>query len=318
MDSMRQAFLALPDTVIITDAYWYILDFNHVAPFDSLRKGVKLTRYMPDCTSVNEDEYRCGGRVHSRKVAPVHERGHHVGYTVYLADITRKVELVEELRRRSAELERLTEDQAQANAELEECARQAEELATRTEQLRVARSIHDDAGHAITALHTISQMCLQLGESDPERYSSLLAEGRAICEKVRSGGHRQTPGSLRELLEGLERESLFPITVVVRGEDEDPFVKPLHGVIVDICKEAYYNTLSHSLAENLTIEADMAPGRLRLRISDDGRFRGDLELGFGLATMVEKVQSTGGTISFHAEEGEGFGINVEWQVPEDG
>ncbi len=318
MEGMRQAFLALPDTVIITDAYWYILDFNHADPFDSLRRGVKLTRYMPDCTSPLEDGYRCGGRMYSRKVAPVREHGHHVGYIVYLVDITRKMELVEELHRKSMELERLTADQAQANAELEECARQAEELSARSERTRVARNIHDDAGHAITALHAISQMCLQIGDGDPERYAALLAEGRAICEKVRSGHQRQVPRNLHELLEEFERKSLFPVKTVVHGEGEGPFIRSLYGVIGDICREAYFNTLSHSLAENLLIEADVGTGWLRLRVFDDGRFRGGLEPGFGLLTMMEKVRSTGGTIVFHAQEGDGFGIIAEWQVSEDG
>ena len=39
MNDMRQAFLSLPDTVVITDVYWYILDFNRAAPFDKLKKG---------------------------------------------------------------------------------------------------------------------------------------------------------------------------------------------------------------------------------------------------------------------------------------
>ena len=287
MEGMRQAFLALPDTVIITDAYWYILDFNHADPFDSLRRGVKLTRYMPDCTSPLEDGYRCGGRMYSRKVAPVREHGHHVGYIVYLVDITRKMELVEE-------------------------------LSARSERTRVARNIHDDAGHAITALHAISQMCLQIGDGDPERYAALLAEGRAICEKVRSGHQRQVPRNLHELLEEFERKSLFPVKTVVHGEGEGPFIRSLYGVIGDICREAYFNTLSHSLAENLLIEADVGTGWLRLRVFDDGRFRGGLEPGFGLLTMMEKVRSTGGTIVFHAQEGDGFGIIAEWQVSEDG
>ena len=40
MDVFEQAFRLLPDTVIITDVYWYILDFNHTAPFEIGRAHV--------------------------------------------------------------------------------------------------------------------------------------------------------------------------------------------------------------------------------------------------------------------------------------
>ena len=42
MEQLEQAFRLLPDTVIITDIYWYILDFNRPGPFEGLKKGKNL------------------------------------------------------------------------------------------------------------------------------------------------------------------------------------------------------------------------------------------------------------------------------------
>ena len=89
---------------------------------------------------------------------------------------------------------------------------------------------------------------------------------------------------------------------------------PLYEVIDRVCREAYHNTLSHSLADRLTIEVYMAPEVLRLHITDNGCFRGTLEKGFGLTTMEENVRASGGTIAFEAEEGRGFGISAEWRL----
>ena len=312
MDVFEQAFRLLPDTVIITDVYWYILDFNHTAPFDGLKRGWNLTRVMPDCGALPRDRLRCGGKVYQRSVTPVFEQSLHVGYTVYLADVTDRENLIEQQRHRSVELEALTRRLAKANAELEEYVRQAEALSDYEEQRRIARAIHDDAGHAMTALNTISQMCLQLGRSDAERYEKLVDEGIELCENALKAREKRRYASLREMLEAFRDESPFPIELAIDG-DEPAFAGPLYDVIDRVCREAYHNTLSHSLADRLTVEVNMAPEVLRLRITDNGRFRGTLEKGFGLTTMEENVHASGGTLAFEAEEGRGFGIVAEWR-----
>ena len=312
MDVFEQAFRLLPDTVIITDVYWYILDFNHAAPFAGIRRGRSLLRYMPDCRNLPDDRLSYGGKVYRRSISPVYEQGLHVGYAVYLADITDRENLIEQQQRKRVELEALTQRLAKANAELEEYVRQAEALSDSEEQLRVARAIHDDAGHTITALHTISQMCLQLGGSDPERYGKLIDEGIQLCENAMKERHTRRHASLRQLLETLRDESPFPITLNIEG-DEPAFAAALYEVIDKACREAYHNTLSHSLADALTVEVRMTPEVLRLHITDNGRFRGTLEKGFGLTTMEENVRASGGTLAFESEEDRGFGIVAEWR-----
>ena len=312
MDVFEQAFRLLPDTVIITDVYWYILDFNHAAPFDTIKKGWNLTRIMSDCKALPNDRLRRGEKVYQRSITPVYAQSLHVGYTVYLADITDREDLIEQQRRKSEELEALTQRLAKANAELEAYVRQAEALSDYEEQRRIARAIHDDAGHAITALNTISQMCLQLGRSDAERYEELIDEGIGLCENALKAREKRRYASLREMLEIFRNESPFPIELLIDG-DEPAFAASLYEVIDRVCREAYHNTLSHSLADKLTIEVYLTPEALRLHIADNGCFRGTLEKGFGLTTMEENVCASGGTLAFEAEAGRGFGIAAEWR-----
>ena len=152
MDVYEQAFRLLPDTVIITDVYWYILDFNHAAPFDTIKKGWSLTRVMPDCKTLPNDRLRCGDKIYQRSINPVYAQNLHVGYTVYLSDITDRESLIEQQRRKSEELEALTQRLAKANAELEAYVRQAEALSDYEEQRRIARAIHVASKHR-AALH---------------------------------------------------------------------------------------------------------------------------------------------------------------------
>lgn len=312
MEQFEQAFRLLPDTVIITDSYWYILDYNRPGPFEGLKKGKNLSGYMPDCRDMPCGAYELHGRVFQRRISKVYADGVHGGYAVYLVDITEQERLVEQRRRKNAELEALTRKQAQANAELEDYARQAEALTDYEERLRVARVIHDETGHAITALNTLSRMCLQLRESDPERYRSLIDEGIAICRHAGKGQPGCSCDSLRAMLEEFRDTNPFPIDLIVSGE-EPPSAAGLYDVILGVCREAYHNTLSHSLADRLTIEARMAQDKLTLRLADNGRFHGALEKGFGLKTMEENVRASGGQIRFEAEEGKGFGIVAEWR-----
>ena len=312
MDQFEQAFRLLPDTVIITDVYWYILDYNRSGPFEGLKRGKKLSRYMPDCQDMPCDVYNRDGRTFQRTISSVFAEGVHGGYVVYLVDITEKERLVEQRRRKSEELEALTRKQAQANAELEEYIRQAKALTDYEEQVRAARAIHDGAGHAITALNMISRMCLQLRESDTEKYSSLIEEGIAICHRAKNDQSESCHDTLKEMLEVFRDTNPFPIDLIFTGE-EPSFVAKLYDVILDVCKEAYHNTLSHSLADRLIIEANMTGEKLILRIADNGCFHGTLEKGFGLKTMEENVRASGGLVRFEVEEGKGFVLIAEWR-----
>ena len=313
MDMFEQAFLLLPDTVIITDAYWYILDFNHSKPFEQIRKGSRLTCYMPDCVRMQTGKLRRGGRVYQQSVTAVYENNLHVGYAVYLSDITDRENLIEQRRRKSAELKAMTQRQKQANEELEAYVRQAEALSVYEEQLRIARVIHDDAGHAITTLNTISQMCLQLGRNDPEQYGKLIDEGLSLCENGLRENTSSDFASVLEMLKDLRNKSPFPVILHIEGE-EPPFAGALHDVISRLCNEAYHNTLAHSLADSLSIDMCCTPETLKLRVSDNGSFRGKLVKGFGLTTMEENVRASGGEITFIAEEGKGFEIVAEWRT----
>ena len=312
MEQFEQAYRLLPDTVIITDVYWYILDYNRPGPFEGLKKGKNLSRYMPDCRDMPCDVYACQGRVYQRSISNVSAEGIQGGHVVYLVDITEKERLVDQHRQRRVELDALTQKQMHANAELEEYARQVKMLTDYEEQLRIARTIHDGMGHAITALNTISQMCLELRDNDEEKYNGLIDDGIAICRRVEKDRTGSDYNSLAEMLEVFRSTSPFPIRLRITGK-EPPFAAGLYDVILSVCREAYHNTLSHSMADQLDIQAHMTQGKLTLRITDNGHFHGVLEKGFGLKTMEENVHNSGGQVHFEAEEDKCFGIVAEWR-----
>ena len=313
MEITAQMFSALPDTVIFTDAYWYVLDYNRRGPFEKIKKGKKFTHFMPDCVTLENGEWRSGNRSYMRTITPLYEKKQCAGYTIYLVDITEKAWLLEQSRKKSRELSQLTQILKKRNEELEQITRQAEALSDYSEQMYIARVIHDGAGHTITAVHAISQMCLDCRETDPGQYKELLEAGIKLCHYTNPEDRELQSDSLAGLLEQLQRNSPFPVRLQIRGEEPD-FASGLYRTIYRICREAYHNTLSHSLADTLWITLNMDSRSLDLEISDNGSFRGELRKGFGLTNMEKAVLSSGGIISFLAEQGRGFGIKVSWRL----
>ena len=312
MNNTKLLFESIPDTVIVTDAYGYILDFNRASPFDTVKKGKKVTALIPGCLETKEGEVRINGGVFRRKTVPIRYRDNVSGYTVMLTDVTEEANITEERRRTGGELKELADALKKSNAELETLVLQTKHLADYTEQLRIAQVIHDDAGHAITELHAICQMCLRLRDSDPERYGELINEGLEICRRSIAAAGRKEYGSLGELLGTFVHLSRIRTEVTVTG-DEPPFLKEKYDVIERMLKEASHNTLDHSFADVMTVSAELSEKSAKITVFDNGSFHGEFEKGFGLGVMEENVVASGGRISFIAETGRGFGIIAEWR-----
>ena len=51
MKDLNNLFRHMPDTVAITDAYGYVLDFNRNDTVKGLKKGLRLTKLVPDMFS---------------------------------------------------------------------------------------------------------------------------------------------------------------------------------------------------------------------------------------------------------------------------
>lgn len=305
-------FSSIPDTVFITDSYGFILDFNRTGPFGKVKKGMKLKRLIPDWLESETGIVNVGDRVYRRQTSTIMTGDDAAGYTVMLADITAESDIIEKRRQASRNLERLISEMKSSNEELENFTLQVKVLTDYAEQLRIAQIIHDDAGHAITELHAICQMCLRLKDSDPEQYGVLISEGIGICRKAVMAKGDKEYESLNELIDNFVHQSRIPVDRRVRGT-EPAFIKERYPLIERMCLEAYHNTLDHSLADRMIIDIDMSDEKVVFTISDNGKFSGRLEKGFGLKTMEEYVAGSGGSVEFVAKEGEGFTIKAEWK-----
>ncbi len=313
MKNLDVLFRQMPDTAVITDAYGYVLDFNRKDKVTGLKKGLRLTKLIPDMFTQKEGNVEIGDYVYSRIVSPVRSGNQTIGYTVIFTDVTEEVILERQNKDRGRELRALTKAKSDANRKLAEYALEVKNLSDYAEQLRIARSIHDDSGHAVTEIHTICQMCLQLMDKDIQAYRELIGEGIHICRRASAGGETENYSSLRELTETFFRRGSIENHVSSEGE-EPAFMKEKYETVSRILKEAY--TMEHSLGDAMDVKLAGSEGKFTLTVRDNGSFRGPLEKGFGLMAMEEYVNASGGEIRFLTEEGKGFGIVVTWRENE--
>ncbi len=312
MDKTRTLFLNIPDIVLITDAYGYILDFNRKGPFEIIKKGRKITEVYSDFPSEAKG-IECKDKIYKPQVSSTLRAGKIAGYTVIFTDITEKESISKEIQKRNDELDLLTVNLREGNEKLEILAAKIKEISAYEEQLRIARSIHDDSGHAITEIHAICQMCLKLKNSDINQYHEMIAEGMKLCEHALNKKNASEYISISDITDRMVRTSQFPIKCSIEGE-EPSFAKDLYPIIARILTEAYHNTLDHSLADVLYINFVMSHDKIILKIQDNGKFRGPFEKGFGLLSMEGYVAHSGGRVKFLAKDGEGFEIVASWEV----
>ncbi|MBI2516569.1 MAG: sensor histidine kinase [Opitutae bacterium] len=244
-------------------------------------------------------------------------------FTIVFTAITKKAldarELSEHFRR---ELE-------EANHQLREHARQAEELATTRERNRLAREIHDGVGHYLTVVKTQLDAAAALMPTQPdkardavEKAAKLSAE--ALDDVRRSVGTLRTDAarppladSLRQLAAHAEPAMLFEVL----GTPRELSAAAEH-TLFRAAQEALTNIRKHAHATTASLTLDFRePVRVRLAVTDDGRGPqpalttcGLTETGYGLRGLRERTEILGGRFAAGARPG-GGGFEVTVEVP---
>ena len=228
--------------------------------------------------------------------------------------------------RARAEVERLVSELTQANQQLREYAVQVEELAITKERNRLAREIHDGLGHYLTTIHMQIQASKAIAGRDPLRAEDALDKAldmthQALADVRRSVASLRSPAimdlPLPEMIADLmghidagEMKSDFKVLGTPRE------ISPqARMTLYRSAQEAVNNSVKHAHASMLWLTLDyQAPDSVSLMIRDNGQGTDDLNGGFGLIGMKERVNLLNGEIKFSSAKGQGF--SVEIRLPE--
>ncbi|HSL66121.1 MAG TPA: histidine kinase [Gaiellaceae bacterium] len=222
-------------------------------------------------------------------------------------------------------------------AELEERARRAERAAERERRLaaaeertRIARDLHDSAGHAINVILVQAGAARLLREQDPERSRTALETieevaretlgeidqlVRALREDDRpaeQGTVEPAPGlAAVEALAERHRAAGLDVAVRARGSRR-PLPPALDRAAFRILQEALTNAARHGEG-SADVEIGYGPGALQLTVSNRvPPGRSQAAGGHGIVGMRERAALLGG--SLETETGDG-GFRVRARLP---
>ena len=238
------------------------------------------------------------------------------------------------------ERNRLFQQLAQANGELEEAHRQLaqsvvqeQELAVLRERTRLAREMHDTIGHALVLISVKLEAAQRLRTRDPERCDNELESTKQIA--------RETMTALRASIADLRSPTLehalsrsarelaqrtgLHVTYTLQA-DIDILPEAIEETLWKVSQEAFTNIEKHAHASHVQVRNSRQGEKLLLCIHDDGiglspalnqpdkdgSFVHNSPGGhYGLRGMLEHIEAIGGHLTLHSGKKQGTTIEVE-------
>ena len=210
---------------------------------------------------------------------------------------------------------RLNSQLQNANRKLEEYAQEQVRMTETRERNRLAREIHDTLGHSLTGIITGIEACIMLMDIAPEATKEQL---RAIAQVARNGitDVRHSVNALRpDALETLDLEAAIRKLVaesesstgvkidLVFPEDLQDLDQDEEDVLYRIVQESITNAIRHGNATHIDVRMEHVDNDLRIRIADNGKGCDDIQSGFGLHHMQERIDMLKGTLSYSGKDG---------------
>ena len=236
----------------------------------------------------------------------------------------------EALRKAHDELERRVEERT---AELRRLSSQLIEVQER-ERKRIARELHDSIGQFLAAIkfgleNAINKMPENTAKESLELFRGLIPLVQEASDEVRKIHTDLRPGLLDDL--GIvatiswfcrEFERLYSGLRIEKEIyiEEKAIPESLKTVIFRILQEALHNVAKHARAGLVRIALTKADDRINLFLQDNGQgFDIDRALpsdrserGFGLTSMKERAELSGGSFAIYSAPGAGTTIRASW------
>jgi signal transduction histidine kinase len=205
--------------------------------------------------------------------------------------------------------------------ELEERARRAERetererrLAAAEERTRIARDLHDSAGHSINVILVQAGAARLLAEKDPERSRAALATIETVARET-LGEIDAIVRALREDEDAVEPPGLAALDTLVKrhreaGLDVDVLVNGARRPLGPAVDQAAYRILQESLTNALRhgngsakVALNYTGDALEIGVTNPSRGNGPAAVGHGIVGMRERALLLGGNMSYESMNG---------------
>jgi len=305
--------------------YDAFLEFVHPDDREAVQEAVN--RSLADPSAPYSTEHRVVRPNHSERI--VHERGEvtfddggrPIRMIGTVQDITERKRAEELLQRSQEELRRLSTRLLSVQEE---------------ERKRIARELHDGIGQSLSAIKFLLENRLQMmkknsapGELQP--LESMIPMLQNAIEEVRQMQTDLRPPTLDDLgiratLSWFCRE-YQRIYSGIRIEQEievqeNEIPHDLKTVIYRVLQEAMNNVAKHSGANGVRLSLAKKNGWIQLRVEDNGSGFDPRKVlseertgyGFGLTSMRERTELSGGSFSIESIQGRGTILQASWKL----
>jgi signal transduction histidine kinase len=195
------------------------------------------------------------------------------------------------------------------------------------ERIRLAREVHDVAGHALAVIAMQAGVALRVFEVRPDGARDSLTAIRTAST--------QALGQLREALDqglstspnGVGVDELPALVESVRacGLPVELHLKPgdlsadIDAVVYRVVQESLTNVLRHAGKTIAEVRVQHEADELLVLVADRGRWPAGAAVrdGRGLSGMRARVESVGGTLTAGARAAGGFEVMAKLPVPRD-
>jgi signal transduction histidine kinase len=202
------------------------------------------------------------------------------------------------------------------NNGLEQYANQVEKLTLLEERNRMARELHDTVGHTFTSvimgMDAVSYLMDIAPDKAKERLEVLRQVTRNGLEEVRRNIHQIAPqdneGTFPQQMAGLANEFSVHTGTQVQlhsSGEECELPKQVQLTLIRCLQEALTNAKRHGRAQSVDIRLEFQQGQVLLQVEDDGVGSEQLEAGFGLSSMKERLGALQGRMDVKTVPGSG-------------
>lgn len=202
-----------------------------------------------------------------------------------------------------------------ANEQLSEYADMSERMAQTKERNRLAREIHDTLGHTLTGIAVGLDACMALIDKHPvqakiqlKKLSEVSREG---IKDVRRSVNELRPDALERLsLDLAIRKMVMDMSQVsnvqIFFETEEKHLKfdeDEENTIYRVIQESITNAVRHGNAKKIWITLKKVDGEIILIVRDNGIGCNDIQVGFGIKHIKERIEMLKGTVTFDGRHG---------------
>jgi len=201
----------------------------------------------------------------------------------------------------------------ETHKKLKEYTNEVQRLSVIEERNRIARDIHDNLGHNMTALIMQLQMADHYLQFDSLKSRKLLINSirtakdslkgiREVVETLRGSTTSLTPDKALEVLtEDFSEKTGASIDLKIEGNVTDN--QEALNAMYHILQEGLTNAIRHGHASKIWVQVKYTDKSIVFSIKDNGSGAENIKEGYGIKGIRERINALGGSVEFKSENG---------------